>query len=284
MYISSLRNSQNFLHSSRLVKQLLALTSLGAPDIVYEIGPGQGIITAQLARRCKRVIAVEKDERLYARLKSHFASNARVDIRLGDFLASPLPRTDYKVFSNIPFDHTAAILNKLSAPTTDPQAAYLVVQKEAAGRFLGEPNETLRSVLLKPWFDLRILHTFNRIDFVPSPSVDAVLLGMQKRAQPLIRAPVDRLFRDFVVYAFTACQPDLASALKRIFPYSQMARIRRAIPAHALPSQISLEGWLDLFGLFVGSATPQGRARILGSERRLAQQQAKLEKAHRTRR
>ncbi len=283
MLATSLRNSQNFLHNARLVERLLGLTSIDALDTVYEIGPGKGQITAQLARRCKRVIAVEKDERLYALLKRKFAADARVDIRHGDFLAYPLPRAGYKVFANIPFDQTAAILQKLSASASAPQAAYLIVQKEAAGRFMGEPVETLRSVLLKPWFDLRILHAFQRADFVPCPSVDAVLLGMQKRKRPLVSEAGRRLFRDFVVYAFTTRQPDLPSTLKRIFTYPQMLRLRRVLPAGALPSQISIEGWLDLFHIFQEGAAEQGKARILGSERRLARQQGKLSKMRRTR-
>lgn len=284
MHPASLRHSQNFLHRARLVAHLLDLTSLQAADTVYEIGPGTGQITAQLARSCQRVIAVEKDPRLYALLQRKFAAHTQVDIRQGDFLAFPLPHTRYKVFSNIPFDQTAAILQKLSAPATAPQAAYLILQKEAAWRFIGEPKETLRSVLLKPWFDLHILYTFQRTDFHPRPDVDAVLLGMQQRQQALVREPERGLFRDFVVYAFTARQPDLQSTLKGIFTYPQMRYLRRTVPAGALPSQFALTQWLDLFHRFQELAPEQNKVRIRGSEQRLKQQQTKLEKIHQTRR
>jgi 23S rRNA (adenine-N6)-dimethyltransferase len=283
LLLDSLRNSQNFLHSVPLVSHLLDLTAIAEKDVVYEIGPGKGIITTQLACRCKRVVAVEKDVRLSALLQHKFAAMAHVEIRCGDFLTSRLPHSSYKVFSNIPFDQTAAILHKLTDSETAPQAAYLILQKEAAGRFLGRPNETLRSVLLKPWFDLRCLYTFRRGDFVPCPKVDAVLFGMEKRAQPAVGEAEQDAFCDFVTYAFTCPQPDVVSTLKHLLPYSQMGTARRIVSAGTLPSQLSLEIWLELFRLFQEKGSDLGRARVLGSEKRLEKQQAKLEKVHRTR-
>jgi len=69
----SVRYSQNFLHDRRLVGRLLARSSIGPDDVVYEIGPGRGIITEALAARCRRVVAVEKDPLLAARLQRRFA-------------------------------------------------------------------------------------------------------------------------------------------------------------------------------------------------------------------
>lgn len=283
MLAPSLKHSQNFLNNPRLVARLLDLTTLNAADVVYEIGPGKGILTAQLAQRCRQVVAVEKDLRLYESLRSRFAGAPQVDLRHGDFLAFPLPCRGYKVFANIPFDQTAAIVQKLTAAETTPQAAYLVMQREAAERYLGQPGETLRSVLLKPWFDLEILYHFQRSDFSPRPAVDAVLLGLQKRPAPLVARADRRMFRDFVVACFTARQPDLAATLRRIFTHRQLAGARRLLPAGALPSQVSAGDWLRLFQLFKEGASETGLVRILGSERRLTRQQGKLEKIHRTR-
>ncbi len=53
--------AQNFLRSSKLVRALIATSSIGPFDTVYEIGSGRGIITAELARTAHRVIAIEKD-------------------------------------------------------------------------------------------------------------------------------------------------------------------------------------------------------------------------------
>ena len=90
------RLGQNFLRDPRLVEYLLDRSSITAGDCVLEIGPGRGIITAQLARRCRRVIAVEKDANLARSLRgapwTRFANSAAVTIYEGDFLCRPLPR------------------------------------------------------------------------------------------------------------------------------------------------------------------------------------------------
>jgi 23S rRNA (adenine-N6)-dimethyltransferase len=112
--------SQNYLKDERLVAALLEKSSIGREDVVYEIGPGKGIITTQLAYRCKRVIAIEKDPRLAVWLKQKFACQPGVTIRAGDCLHDRLPGGPYKVFANIPFNITSAIVARLTG-TTLPQ-------------------------------------------------------------------------------------------------------------------------------------------------------------------
>lgn len=284
MPASSLGNSQNFLHSARLVNALLDLTTITASDIVYEIGPGKGQITSQLAKRCRQVIAIEKDAALYESLKDKFAA-CPISLRQEDFLFYPLPRRgNYKIFSNIPFDQTAAILQKLTEADNPAQVAYLIVQKEAAARFMGLPHETLRSLLLKPWFELAVLHHFRRTDFTPVPRVEAVFLSIQKRQPPLLGPAESRLFRDFLAYTYSASQPNVASALKKIFTHKQMLRLHRLIGKETLRSQLSLQLWLALFDLFMQGTSSQAMACIAGSEEKLKRQQQKLTKIHRTRR
>ena len=60
--------AQNFLRNPGLVRHLVNASTIGPADTVYEIGPGRGIITAELARTAKKVIAVEKDARLVRQL------------------------------------------------------------------------------------------------------------------------------------------------------------------------------------------------------------------------
>jgi len=168
--------AQNFLLDPYLVASLLERCSIGQDDVVYEIGPGKGIITEQLALRCKQVVAIEKDPRLSALLLQQFADRPNVTIHEGDFLHYPLPRKPYKVFANIPFNITTAIVTRLTAAQYPPEDAYMAMQKEAAEKFLGKPHESLYTVLLKPWFEVEMVHRFRRKDFVPEPGVDVVML------------------------------------------------------------------------------------------------------------
>jgi 23S rRNA (adenine-N6)-dimethyltransferase len=78
--------AQNFLRSSKLARSLLDTSSIGSRDIVYEIGPGRGIITAELAQIAHKVIAIEKDSNLARQLRQRFQDVDNVQIIANDFL------------------------------------------------------------------------------------------------------------------------------------------------------------------------------------------------------
>lgn len=286
---SSFRQSifyaQHFLKGPRLVASLLDRCSIGHDDVVYEIGPGTGIITEQLARRCKQVVAIEKDLRLSALLLQKFADMPNVTIHEGDFLHYHLPRKPYKVFANIPFNITTAIVTRLTAAEYPPEDAYLAMQKEAAEMFLGKPRESLRSVLLKPWFEMEIVHRFRRKDFVPEPQVDVVMLRLRKRGPPLVYRADRQCFHDFVVYGFTTWRPTLGSILKGVFTGQQLKHIRKELgfDLESTPTSLTFEQWLNVFERFKNVGNKQAMHMIAGSEKRLTQQQKRLQKVHRTR-
>jgi 23S rRNA (adenine-N6)-dimethyltransferase len=277
--------AQNFLKDPYLVDYLLDKCSISVDDVVYEIGPGKGIITERLAWRCRRVVAIEKDPRLVEILRSRFANDENISLHEGDFLQFRLPSFPYKVFASIPFNITAAIVTKLTAAVNSPKDAFLVVQREAAERVLGKREESLYAVLMKPWFEPEIVHRFHRGDFVPAPRVDVVMLRLRKRGPPLIKGSDRQLFRDFVVYGFTTWRSSLRSIFKGVFTSQQIKRAERQVgfDANATPTSIQFEQWLKLFDYFKFVGDVCAIQTVLGSERRLRQRQEVLEKVHRTR-
>jgi 23S rRNA (adenine-N6)-dimethyltransferase len=284
-YRQNIFYAQHFLKDPCLIASLLDKSSIGPDDVVYEIGPGKGIITAQLARRCKQVVAIEKDPRLVVLLLRQFADRPHVTIHEGDFLHYCLPRKPYKVFANIPFNITKAIVTRLTTAEYSPNDVYLVMQKEAGEMFLGKPRESLYTVLMKPWFEVEIVHHFRRKDFVPKPGVDVVLLRLRKRGPPLIHHADRQCFRDFVVYGFTTWRPTVGDILKGIFTGQQLKHMSRelAIDLHETPITIAFEQWLNIFAYFKNVGNEQARFAIMGSEQRLMRQQNRLQKSHRTR-
>jgi 23S rRNA (adenine-N6)-dimethyltransferase len=231
------------------------------------------------------VIAVEKDLRLAALLRKKFAQTLNVSIHAGDFLEYRLPRYPYKVFANIPFNITSAIMNRLTSAEQPPVEATLAMQKEAAEMYLGKTHESLRTILLKPWFEVELVHRFWREDFTPVPRVDVVLLRFRKRGSPLVMRADRQLFRDFVVYGFTTWRPTIGGILKGIFPGQQLKRVSRdlGIDLEEGPASLPFEQWLDLFKCFKYIRNERAMQAISGNEKRLIQQQKKLQKIHRTR-
>jgi 23S rRNA (adenine-N6)-dimethyltransferase len=281
---SNLTVSQNFLHSSRLTECLVAMTGVGPNDFVIEIGAGKGIITAALARRCRHVVAIEKDPLLAAGLERRFAGEPRVSISGSDALQTPLPKEPYKVVANIPFNLTADIVTRLTTAPNTPDDIYLVVQREAAERFMGQPRGTLFAALLHPWFNVSVVYRFRPTDFAPPPAVETVLMRMRKRGPPLIEQRNRALYHDLVAYLFTAWQPTIRHALEKALGRPTVRRIERStvIALDAPPSHLLPDHWTELFTC-CQAAWPRIRTQLAGTEARLRREQACLTKRHRSR-
>lgn len=192
------RLDQNFLRSPKLALFLIGHSNIKKRDLVIDIGAGSGVITSALAKRCQKVIAVEKDAETAKRLRENLVKQniTNVEVFEGDFREMKLPDEPYKVFANPPFSLSAEVFYKLlnlenldgkickkedEAPRR-PEAIYLILQKQLAlkliiterhytsqlGRLLTEDYATKIRLPLKP------------TDFTPPPKVPTVLFEAKK--------------------------------------------------------------------------------------------------------
>lgn len=244
-----IQHSQNFLTNTNLVRQLVRDSGIGHNDTVLEIGPGKGIITRALADCAGRVLAIEKDEALAAELSRPGHLPGNVIVLAGDVLEAQLPVTPFKVFANIPFRHTAAIIGKLTTGSAPPRESWLVVQREAADRYELSARNSMQAITLASRFDITIRHEFSRSDFTPQPNVDAVLMRISAMDRPLIRPEHHRKFVQFVDVVFSAWQQTLKQSIKARLPRRSADRIVR-VPGiwwHQSVSTIPLDQWIRLF-------------------------------------
>jgi 16S rRNA A1518/A1519 N6-dimethyltransferase RsmA/KsgA/DIM1 with predicted DNA glycosylase/AP lyase activity len=276
--------TQNFLRDPRLAEWLVRRSGIGPRDLVYDLGAGTGMLTAALAARAARVVAVEKDPSLAEGLRALFQAQTDVVIRQADIRTYPLPRADYVVFASPPFDITAAIMRKLTDAPVPPRDAWLVLQREAAERYLGSPDQTLAALRIAPWFAIEVLHRFKRTDFAPPPAVDVVFVRVHKRGPPLVPERDARLYRDLVSAVFTAWRPSVGRSLSDAIGARPAARLLAAagIDPASRPSTIGLDGWLALYERFSQLPEPL-RVPIAGADLRVQRQQRRLSKRHRTR-
>jgi 23S rRNA (adenine-N6)-dimethyltransferase len=202
-----------------------------------------------------------------------------------DVLAGRLPRQRFKVFANLPFTITSEIIAKLTTPPYRAADMYLVVQREAAARFTGMPAGTLRSTLLRPWFEPTVVHRFQRTDFVPAPEVDVVMLRLRKRGPPPAVGAHPYLYRDFVTMCFVSRRPILRDTLNQLMGRADANRALRhaGLNLDATPREVSFEAWIDLFEMFLVLGTPAGGRAVQSAHRELQIQQRSLAKVHRTR-
>jgi len=175
------RLSQHFLTDSDLVRRMVDYADLEPSDVVLEIGPGKGIITEEIAKRC-RVMAVEKDSILAELLEAKGIKN--VEVIHGDILKTMLPKFS-KVISNPPFSISGPLTFKLFE--YDWKTAILIYQKEFAQRFVAKPGtkEYSRLTLAVNYYcEPKILEKIPAGKFFPKPKVDAVLVMLKPKKRP----------------------------------------------------------------------------------------------------
>lgn len=283
-----LSHSQNYLHDRTLASYLINQSSITDADLVIEIGSGKGILTQCLAEHANHVHAIEKDRPLCQSLREAFRRTPNVTVHSEDFLTYRLPaKQPYKIFSNIPFTITADIIRKILTGDNPPVDTYLILQREAAEKFAGQPfnSETLTSLLYKPWFRFNLLRTFKPTDFIPVPKVTAVLLRIEKRSPPLIRASQTSLYKDFITYGFTRNKLSLKKDYEHVFGHVQFIRLAQDISfsSMAKPTDITFEQWLGMFDYFTIGVSEERKRKVFGALKRMQKEQQGLNKIHRNR-
>src|SRR5205823_5583800 len=135
------RFGQNFLVRPDIAERIVEHAHVREDDVVVEIGPGTGALTAYLARRVRHLVAVEKDLGLGEFLKEEFAEMPRVTIEQGDFLETDLRAIAAQhgvpqllVAGNIPYNITTPVIEHIFAQHDVVRVAVLLVQKEYAAR------------------------------------------------------------------------------------------------------------------------------------------------------
>lgn len=246
------RLGQNFLRDKKLARRLVNLSSIGKDDVIYEIGPGRGVITAELARIAKRVVAIEIDPELVRHLRARFRTSTNVNIVECDFLRFRSREKRFKVFANLPFGITAEAMKRLLYQLPGIDEIFVVLQREAALKYTGGRSESVRSLSAKTRFSLDIVYRLRPGDFVPQPDVNAVLMKISRRERESVPSHMNADWHRFIRRGFCSWRRNARIALKDIFSYKQWKHLSRELgfKLDAKPSELTFEQWLGLFWSF----------------------------------
>lgn len=275
--------SQNNLHNTNLVRKLISISSITLDDTVLDIGAGKGILTKELSLVTGKTIAIEIDPVLANGLKKQFNSVENVEVRCCDFLKMQLPNQPYKVFSNIPYTFTSEIIRKLVWSKNSAEDIFMVVQKEAAQKLLGIPNSNLFSIILNVEYEVSILHYFKRSDFSPMPSVDSVLLRLQRRSSPVVDSKHLVSFKDFTAYGYLKHSQSVLKGLLNIFSYYELMKVSKAcnIDLDQKSSTLIASDWVRIFNFINQSMFHMKLLKAKGSMNMWQAMQSCNEKQHR---
>lgn len=178
---------QNYLIDKNKRDQIVGFGNIDKSDVVLEIGTGIGTLTIEIAKRAKKVIAIEQDERisqiLAKRLKDERIDN--VELINDDALKVEFPKFN-KVISNLPYQISSPITFKFL--DYDFDLAVLMYQKEFADRMNGEvgtKNYSRLSAMLYFKCDVEKLTDVSAESFIPKPQVDSSVVMLKPKENPI---------------------------------------------------------------------------------------------------
>jgi 23S rRNA (adenine-N6)-dimethyltransferase len=178
---------------------LVRAARIQAGDLVLDLGAGTGVLTAALARRAGRVIAVEIDQELAAGLQRRLPE---VEVLAGDALRVALPREPFKVVANLPFDGATALLRRLLDPRAQLVSADVIVEWAVACKRAAVWPSTQLSAYWGAWFELSVVRRLPRCVFAPPPAVNAGVLRIVRRAEPFVPVAEHRAYEAFLARGY----------------------------------------------------------------------------------
>ena len=216
------RLGQHFLTDPRILGRIADALGITALDTVIEIGAGRGALTEQLLARARRVIAIEVDRTLVARLRERYANDARLEILERDVLDVALGAAaggPFLLAGNIPYNITTPILfHALERPR--PARAVYLVQREVAERVVAAPGSKAYGALsanVQAVARAELLFRVAAGSFTPPPQVESAVLRVTPLAAPLIEADEEERFRATVVGAFGFRRKQMARVVRELW-------------------------------------------------------------------
>jgi 16S rRNA (adenine1518-N6/adenine1519-N6)-dimethyltransferase len=246
---------QNFLHDANQLARIASLGELSAADYVLEIGPGLGPLTEVLLASGARVFAIEKDRRLVEFLKSHFAGQPNLDIRLDDALEYLKNTTrdwsQWKLVANLPYSVASPILVELALSPRPPERLVATLQWEVVQRIVSETdgeNYGLLTLFLQLRYEPVEFFKVPSTCFFPAPDVDSGTILLRRRADQLLPPELVRVFQRLVKLAFSERRKMMAKLLKRQWPAERVdnSLAHLGISAQARAQTISLQQFVEL--------------------------------------
>ncbi len=181
----SKRLGQNFLVDAGVLRNIVSAADLSASDTVLEIGPGMGTLTLELAKIAKRVIAVEKDQKMMEILRDTMAGCKNVEIIRGDalrlFSHQPLSLVDYKIVANLPYYIVSPAIRMFLEAENPPKEMILMVQKEVAQRICAKPpSMSMLGVSVQFYATPKIIRYVDEKSFWPRPKVGSAIIKISQ--------------------------------------------------------------------------------------------------------
>lgn len=239
---------QNFLINPD-VCPAMANAACDSETGVIEIGPGIGVLTRELAKTAKKVIAIELDERLKKILPETLSGLDNVEVIYGDALKLDLNEIikeklscckSVAVCANLPYYITSPVIMNLLESRLPITSVTVMVQKEAAQRLcaeVGTRGAGAVSVAVSYYAEPHILFGVSRASFMPPPNVDSAVIQLKIRKEPPIKVKNEKEFFRLVKCCFSQRRKTLVNAVSNTAG-TDKDELRAALRALGLPETV----------------------------------------------
>lgn len=251
---------QHWLVDRRILARIVRAARIAEDNTVVEVGAGTGLLTDMLAQRASRLIAVEVDGELAARLRDRFAGRENVSIVEGDVLSlAPEEvlrrgggRLPYVVVGNLPYFIGSAVVRHFLSDPVQPRAMVVTLQADVARNIAAAPGEmSYLSVETQYYAAPRLLFEVPPSAFRPPPKVRSAVLRLDVREGTAVEVDDRAAFFQFVQAGFAAPRKQLRNALA-IGLRRSAAEVEAMLTAAGLESgrraqTLTLEEWAALY-------------------------------------
>ncbi|MEM2908160.1 MAG: 16S rRNA (adenine(1518)-N(6)/adenine(1519)-N(6))-dimethyltransferase RsmA [Candidatus Hadarchaeales archaeon] len=252
----SKRSGQTHVIDPSLLMRMVDYADISPRDLVLEIGAGIGNLTKLLAERAGKVIAVERDAKLFQVLRGQVKGLANVDLVNADILQMELPPFN-KVVANLPYAISSEITFKLLKH--DFELAVLMYQKEFAQRLVAKPGSKDYGRLTVGVYyraEVELLEEVEPSAFFPRPKVSSMVVRLRPRSPPF-QVIDEALFFDVVRALFQHKRQKVRNALfhsfDEVFPQPKPKSERRRAVDEMIPKDLANSRVMDLTPEELGS-------------------------------
>ena len=224
-------------------------------DLVLEVGPGRGALTAPLIRAAGRVVAIEVDSALAAALPSILNFPGNLTIVEGDALQVDLVEhvaEPYLVVASLPYHVASPILFKLLTEPPRPARIVAMVQEEVAQRIVGRPGHlTYLGAAVATLAEPKLVRHVAPGSFYPVPKVRSAVVRLDVRPAPAVEVDSIDDFLAFLRIGFTQPRKQLHNSLSQGLGVPnervQPAVMTAGIDSRRRPGELRLDEWAALY-------------------------------------
>ncbi len=208
---------QHFLIDSSVLVASISAAELSPDDTVVEVGPGLGVLTEELAKSAKQIVAIELDSNIATLLQERFVDQTNVTILNADVLkvdiAHELSSSGYKVVANLPYYIAAPAIRCFLEAKVKPSRMVVMVQKEVAENIAATPGKMgILSVSVQLYGKPSIVQYVPAECFFPAPKVDSAIVQIDVYPRPVVEIATKDFFR-VVKAGFSAPRKQLRNSM-----------------------------------------------------------------------